>query len=121
MAATDTHTIIEELLEAVFSVRSAPRLYNEGQLPPGAHLTLNGWNIPFINHVKYLGVVFDKRVTWRLHIGMTEAKAFRTFIRIYSLLKSERLRANIKITLHKALIKSVMTYTCPSWELPADT
>jgi hypothetical protein len=30
---TDTHAIIEELLEAVFSVRSVPRLYNEDQLP----------------------------------------------------------------------------------------
>jgi hypothetical protein len=39
---------------------------------------------------------------------MIEAKAFRTFIRIYSIFKSERLRANIKLTLHKALIKAVM-------------
>jgi hypothetical protein len=31
-AATDTNAI-EELLEAVFSVRSVPRLYNEDQLP----------------------------------------------------------------------------------------
>jgi hypothetical protein len=44
---------------------------------------------------------------------MIEAKAFRTFIRIYSLFKSERLNANIKLTLHKALIRSVMTYVCP--------
>jgi hypothetical protein len=33
MAATDTHATREELLEAVFSVRFVPRLYNEGQLP----------------------------------------------------------------------------------------
>jgi hypothetical protein len=33
MAATDMHTTTEEMLEAVFSVRSVPRLYNEGQLP----------------------------------------------------------------------------------------
>jgi hypothetical protein len=52
--------------------------------PPEAHLTLNGWNIPFINQVKYLGVMFGKRITWRSHTKMTEDKAFRTFIRIYS-------------------------------------
>jgi hypothetical protein len=45
--------------------------------PPEAHLTLNGQNIPFVNHVKYLGVIFDKRVTWGLHTGMIEAKTFR--------------------------------------------
>jgi hypothetical protein len=84
--------------------------------PPVAHFTLNGQNIPFVNHVKYLSVIFDKRITWRLHIGMTEAKAFGTFIRIYSLLESERLSANIKLTFHKALIRSVMTYACATWE-----
>jgi hypothetical protein len=50
--------------------------------PPEAHLTLNGRNIPFVNHVKYLGKIFDKRITYRLHIKMIEAKAFRIFIRI---------------------------------------
>jgi hypothetical protein len=52
---------------------------------------------------------------------MLEAKAFRTFIRMYSLYKSERLSANIKLTFYKALIKSVMTSACPAWELAADT
>jgi hypothetical protein len=33
MAATDTHATVEELLVALFSVRSVPSLYNEGQLP----------------------------------------------------------------------------------------
>jgi hypothetical protein len=68
------------------------------------------------NHVKYLGVIFDKKITWRLHIEITEVKAFR----IYALLKSECLSANIKLTLYKALIRSLMT-CCPAWELAADT
>jgi hypothetical protein len=82
---------------------------------------LNGRNIPFANNVKHLGVIFDKRMTWRLHIEKTEAKAFRTFIRLYSLFESEQLNANIKLTLHKALIRSVMTYTCSAWESAAET
>jgi hypothetical protein len=52
---------------------------------------------------------------------MIEAKAFRTFIRIYFLFKSERLSADIKLTLHKALIRSVMTYACPTWEFVAES
>jgi hypothetical protein len=89
--------------------------------PPEAHLTLNGRNIPLVDHVKYLSVIFDKRITWRLHIEMTEAKAFRTFVRICSLFRSERLSINIKPTFHKALFRSVRTYACPAWELTADT
>jgi hypothetical protein len=84
---------------------------------------LNGRNIPFVNSAKYLGVIFDRRVrvTWRMHTEMIAAKAFRTFIRLYSLFKSERLSANIKLTLHKALIRSVMTYASPAWEFAVDT
>jgi hypothetical protein len=52
---------------------------------------------------------------------MTESKVFRKFLIIYSLFKSERLSANIKLTLHKALIRSVMIYACPAWVLATDT
>jgi hypothetical protein len=41
--------------------------------PPEVHLTLNGQNIPFVKHVKYLGVIFDK-IKWRLDIEIIEAK-----------------------------------------------
>jgi hypothetical protein len=86
-----------------------------------AHLTSNGRNIPLVDHVKYLGVIFDKRITWRLHIEMIEAKAFRTFIRICSLFKYERLNANIKLTLRKALMRSVIICSYPASELAAGT
>jgi hypothetical protein len=33
MAAKDKHANMGKLLEAMFSVRSVPRLYNEGKLP----------------------------------------------------------------------------------------
>jgi hypothetical protein len=75
---------------------------------------MNGRKISFVNSVKYLGVIFDKKVTWRLQIEMIEAKAFRTFITIYFLFKSERLSINIKLTLHKALMRIIMTYACPA-------
>jgi hypothetical protein len=61
--------------------------------------------------VKYLGVIFDRKIAWRLHLETIEAKAFI----------SERLNANIKLTLHKLLISSVMIYACPGWEFAADT
>jgi hypothetical protein len=50
---------------------------------------MNGSNIPFVNRVKYLGIIFDKKIAWRPHIEMTEAKAFRTFTRVYAIFKSE--------------------------------
>jgi hypothetical protein len=75
---------------------------------PEAQLTLN--NVTAVcESSKFLGIIFDKRITWRLHTEMIEASAFRTFIRGCFLLKSERLSTNNKQTPHKALIRSVMT------------
>jgi hypothetical protein len=31
-----------------------------------------------VHQVKYLGVVFDRKISWTLYIDMIEAKAFRT-------------------------------------------
>jgi hypothetical protein len=95
--------------------------FSHQRAPPMSLLTLNRWNIPFINNVKYLGAIFDKRITKRLHLERIEAKAFRTFIRLHSLSISDLLNANIKLTLLKALIKSVMTYACPAWDFAAES
>jgi hypothetical protein len=52
---------------------------------------------------------------------MIKAKVFRIFIRMHSIFKSERLSVKIKLTLHKSLISSVMTYAGLTWELAADS
>jgi hypothetical protein len=75
--------------------------FSRSHRPPESHLTLNLRNIPFVSSVKYLGAIFDKIVTWRLRIEMIEAKAFRTFIRVYFLFRNVRLSANIKLTLQE--------------------
>jgi hypothetical protein len=80
-------------------------------------LTLNGRNMPVAWSVKYLG----KKMTCRLRIETVVTKAFKTFIRLHSLFKSERLSTNLKLTIHKTLIMSVMTYACPAWKFVADT
>jgi hypothetical protein len=69
--------------------------FSHQRAPPESLLKLNGRNMPFVNSVKYLGVIFDTRITWRLHVERTETKAFRTSIRLYSLFKRGRLNANI--------------------------
>jgi hypothetical protein len=79
------------------------------ELPPESLLTLNGQNVPFVNSVKYISVIFNNKITWRLHIETVATKPYRTFIRLYSLFKSDRLSTNSKLTLHKALIRSIMT------------
>jgi hypothetical protein len=38
-------------------------------------------DIPFVNNVTCLGVTFNRRITWWLHIDRTVAKALYTYIR----------------------------------------
>jgi hypothetical protein len=59
-------------------------------------------------------------MTWRLHIEKTAAKALDMYIRNYSLFRSERLSINIKLTLYKTIIKSVMFHARPIWKNAAD-
>jgi hypothetical protein len=65
-------------------------------IPCENNLASNGENVPIGNHEKHLGVIVDKRITWKLRIEMIETKAFRKFNSLYSLFKSERLSAAIK-------------------------
>jgi hypothetical protein len=87
---------------------------------PWDDLQLNGRNFPFVNSVKYLGVIFD-RMTWRLHIEMLVAMALGTYIRTYSIFKSTHLSANIKLIVYRATIRSIIIYACPTWAFAADT
>jgi hypothetical protein len=52
--------IIEDKTQAI--------CFSHQRRPPDPRFALNEQNIPFVNSVKYLGVIFDKRMTWRLHI-----------------------------------------------------
>jgi hypothetical protein len=60
-------------------------------------------------------------MTWRLHIEETAAKALGTYIRTYSIFKSKHLSAHVKLIMYGALIRSIMTSACPTWESAADT
>jgi hypothetical protein len=66
-------------------------------------------------------LVFDKKITQRLHIETVATEAYGSFIRLYSLFKSDRISTNSRLTFHKALIMSIMTYVWPAWEFTAHT
>jgi hypothetical protein len=71
-------------------------------------LQVNGWHNRFVNTVTYLGVIFDRRMAWR--------RSYRKDCN-HGL---QHLSTNIKLTLYKALIMSVMAYTCAGLEYAMD-
>jgi len=68
---------------------------------------------PCVSLIKYFGVTFDEKITWRMHVEIIDAKAF-IILCVYSLLKSKQLHKNTLI-LHKAPMRSIMTNACPDF------
>jgi hypothetical protein len=50
---------------------------------PDDVLQLNGRDIPVVNILTYIGMTFDRRMTWRHHIERTVAKALCTYVRTF--------------------------------------
>lgn len=64
---------------------------------------------------------FYERITLSIRIETTASKVFSTFMPVHSLFKRQRLRTNIKLTLHKAVINFIMSHVCPAWTCVSDT
>jgi hypothetical protein len=64
----------------------------------------NERNIPFVYSVKYHGFILLSKLTFRVHIEKTTAKALGTYHRSYSIYKSKNLSANFKLIVYRALI-----------------
>jgi hypothetical protein len=57
--------------------------FSKSPRTPGEDVQLNGRNVSFVNSGKYVGVIFDRRITWRPN------KALGTYMRIYSVFKGK--------------------------------
>jgi hypothetical protein len=56
-----------------------------------------------------------------MYIETITAKSFIMFNSVCFLFKIELLSTNIELTLHRAFIRSVITYAFPAWEFAANT
>ena len=79
-------------------------------------LTFNNILIPTSLSTKYLGVHFDKKLTWSHHIHTTKLKLnSRLRILNYFLNHKSKLNINTKLTLYKSLLKPIWTYGVQIW------
>ena len=95
-----------------FSRRKATRFNRQ----PTSPLQMFGKPIRWANTTTYLGITFDRRLTWTPHIDNTAKKAKGARARLYPLLNAQsKLSIRNRILLYKTLIRPIMTYACPSW------
>jgi len=67
---------------------------------------------------KHLGVIFDRRLTFKSHIWRVRQKAWAAFHRIRKYTSSFRgLSTHMMILMYKSFVQPVLEYACPVWSL----
>ena len=79
----------------------------------GIVLQLNGCNLNEVNQCKYLGVIIDQNLTWKLHIDYMCRKLVKNLF----LLRKARMyiTEHIARTLYYTIIQSHLDYCSPVW------
>ncbi|CAH2037194.1 unnamed protein product, partial [Iphiclides podalirius] len=68
--------------------------------------------VPWVNKVKYLGVVLDSQLKFTQHVTQVRNRAAFVFGRLY-LNKTSKMSLRNKVTLYKAVVRPIMTYASP--------
>lgn len=101
-------SVNESKFKAVFVTNRRTR-----QLPTRP-LTCGNSNVPWENEAKYLGVIIDKKLTFKPHFDYAVNKSFKASRAIYSLIsRNSKLNLHNKIKLVKTAIRPVYTYASP--------
>lgn len=77
-------------------------------------VTINNIVIPHSTEVKYLGLTFDRRLTWSLHLK-DKRKRLNSRLHLLRPLLRSNLTLPIKIILYKALLQPIWTYGIVIW------
>lgn len=85
-------------------------------------VSLNNINIPQVNQVKYLGMIIDRRLTWKNHIWSKRLHLNSKFRNLYWLLgKHSKLSTENKLLIYKTVLKPVWTYGIQLWGTSSDS
>lgn len=83
---------------------------------PNIPLTVQGNTIEIKDTVKYLGILFDKKLTWEKHIRYITQKATNCSRALFPLLNRKSvLNIKNKIMLYRMCIRPILTYGCQAW------
>lgn len=76
---------------------------------------IKGKSIQECNNVKYLGILFDKKLILNIHIDTVSCKALKMLGFIQR--NSQDLPTGTFKLLYRALVRSIVEYCCPTWTL----
>ena len=83
---------------------------------PQTTLNIQGSQIPLLDTIKYLGVIFDKNLSFKQHVLQASDKALKCGRALFPLLnRKSKLNRKNKLLLYKMCIRPIMTYGCQVW------
>ncbi|GFV26725.1 RNA-directed DNA polymerase from mobile element jockey [Trichonephila clavipes] len=78
--------------------------------------------IPWPQSTKYLGITFDKNLTWKTHIQNTRQKFRKLMFKLFPLIgRNSDLSRNNKVLLFTAVMRPILSYGCSVWGYAAKT
>lgn len=95
---------------------------NKRKRIPTAHLNDGQHNMDHTNTVNYLGITFDKKLTFGQHLSTSVNKANKCFRALLPLLapKSKLSICNKKL-IYASIIRPIMSYASPVWSTAANS
>lgn len=83
---------------------------------------IGGQEIEWSNQIKYLGLVLDKKLTYKAHIQHVLEKTHKAVRILYSMLnRKSKLCVENKTLLYKVAIRPIFAYACPIFSSAAKT
>lgn len=95
--------------------------FNKKHRIPDRNLKQNGQPIAWANNAKYLGLTFDRKLTWKTHTDNQKKIGTIAMIQLYPLLKNEHFNLRYKLMIYLTVIRPAITYAAVSWGSAAPT
>lgn len=100
--------------EAIIFTKRRPELTQE--------IVINNHDIPWMDCVKYLGVILDSKLNFTKHINFASDKALNLLIKYYPLLnRNSKLSYGNKLNVYKVIIRPAMLYASPVWSITSNS
>lgn len=77
--------------------------------------------ILFDTKSKYLGIIFDKRMSWKEHINYVKSKYLNALNKISFIINSPSLDYQNKTLLYKSVLRPILTYAASVWGFTFNT